>query len=280
MRNIDSSSTTVLTNGDISVCKTRFGLMAYHERDTVIGRSIKLYGEWAPGEIRFLQQFIEPGDWVIDAGANIGAHTIPFAKFVGSDGKVFAYEPQRVPYQLLCANAVLNNLYNIYALNLGLGRKPATVRVPFYLEGNIGNIGANHWGVGDPVQIVTIDTFAFPAIKLIKIDVEGMERDVIEGAVQTIRKSRPYIFLENNVEEKSAQLIQMLLDLGYRCWWFFEPYYNPDNYYGFHENIFTMVRRPQINMFCIHRDRKQDINNLTEITGAEDKWQDAYAKNL
>jgi len=271
-------SRTALSNGAINIGKTEHGLIAYHIGDNVIGKAISLYGEWAAGEPEFLRQFIQPGDCIIDVGANIGTHTVPFAQFVGPAGVVIAIEPQRIPYQLLCANAVLNNLYNIHTINIAVGSKPGTTRIPVYLEGNIGNVGHEHWGQGELTTVTTLDAINFSGVNLIKIDVEGMEKDVLEGAVQTINKYKPVIFVENNNEQNSATLIQKLFDLGYRCWWFFEPYYNPDNLYGNSENIFADVDRPEINMICTHRDAGIPVDGCVEVTHPDDRWQDAWGQ--
>ncbi len=273
-------ATTALANGDTSVGKTVFGLMAYHEGDTVIGRSLKLYGEWAANEVYFLRRFIHAGDWVIDVGANIGTHTIPFSESVGPAGKVFAFEPQRIPYQLLCANAALNNRYNIHPQNIGLGREEARVNVPVVTSGNIGKVGVNQWGQGESVNIVPLDAWGFPKVRLIKIDVEGMECDVLEGATDTMGRLKPLLFVENNTRQHSAKLIGMLFDLGYDCWWFFDPYYNPANFYGNPENIFVTVGRPEINMICAHRDLGMALDGLARVRSADQDWREALREIL
>ena len=272
-------SKTALSNGAINIGKTEFGLIAYHTGDIVIGRAINLYGEWAAGEIRFLRQFIQPGDCIVDVGANIGTHTIPFSRFVGPAGVVIAFEPQRIPYQLLCANAVLNNLYNIHTLHIAVGSKPGAARIPVFLGGNIGNVGHKQWGQGELTSITPLDAFNFSAVTLIKIDVEGMENEVLDGAVRTINKFKPVIFVENNTEQNSANLIQKLFNLGYRCWWFFEPYYNPENLYKNRENIFADIDRPEINMICTHRDTNTPVNGCVEVLHTHDKWQDAWQRH-
>ncbi len=67
-----------------------------------------MYGEWSELELELFKKFIQPGDIVLDIGANIGAFTIPFAKFVGTEGQVFAYEAQTVLTQMISTSALLN----------------------------------------------------------------------------------------------------------------------------------------------------------------------------
>ena len=63
----------------MAVKRCKHGPFMYNRNDTFVGRSLDLYGEWCDFEIQLLRNFIRPGDTVIDAGANIGTHTIVFA---------------------------------------------------------------------------------------------------------------------------------------------------------------------------------------------------------
>src|SRR5579862_896137 len=91
----------------------RHGRMLFNVNDQYVGRSLDLYGEYSEGEIDFFKQVVQPGDTVLEIGANIGSHTVFFAKAVGREGTVQAFEPQRLIFQTLCANIALNNLENV-----------------------------------------------------------------------------------------------------------------------------------------------------------------------
>ena len=71
----------------------RYGRMLYNVNDVYIGRSLDQYGEYCEGEVELFRQVIREGDVVFDAGANIGAHTVFFARATGPRGIVFAFEP-------------------------------------------------------------------------------------------------------------------------------------------------------------------------------------------
>ena len=89
------------------VQQSRYGRMLFNANDTYVGTSIEAYGEYSEGEVQLFRQILRPGDVVVDAGANIGAHTLFFARAVSPGGAVFAFEPQR----LLCtrpANSILD----------------------------------------------------------------------------------------------------------------------------------------------------------------------------
>ena len=110
--------------------RCRHGTFLYNTRDRFIGRSLELYGEYAELELQLLLRLIKPGDIVIDAGANIGALSVPMAQRVGPDGWVLAAEPQRLVHQALCANVALNGLLNVVAHWCGLGASPGVAVVP------------------------------------------------------------------------------------------------------------------------------------------------------
>jgi hypothetical protein len=116
-------------------------------------------------------------------------------------------------------------------------------------------------------------------VNVIKIDVEGMEADVLSGARALIARTQPVIFVENNLPEKSRALIAQMLGLGYRCWWHLAGYYNQDNFYRNPTNIFATVGRPEINMLCLPRAMDGEIEGCIQVTGPDDTWQAALARS-
>src|SRR5262249_11882753 len=157
----------------------------FYANDSYIGRSLDMYGEFSEGEIEVFEQIVRPGMTVIDVGANIGTHTIYFSNAVGVDGRVLAFEPQRTLYQMLCSNIALNLNRNVVAVNAGLAAKAGTVIVPridYSRGGNFGGLALGQWEKGDEVPLHTLDSYSLKSCHLIKIDVEGMEREVLEGA--------------------------------------------------------------------------------------------------
>src|ERR1700722_8284406 len=86
----------------------RHGPFMYNINDEYIGRALDIYGEFSELENTLFQSLIKPGMTVLDIGANIGVHTVNFAKAATPLGKVIAFEPQRIIYQMLCGNVALN----------------------------------------------------------------------------------------------------------------------------------------------------------------------------
>ena len=152
---------------------------------------------------------------IFDIGANIGTFTTWMAKAF-PNGKVHAFEPQRSVFQMLSGNAAINNLYNVYTYNMGLGKESGKVEFeePNYFEKNdfgtfslIEEIITGKTKNKIVVQINTLDWFReyynIPKAHLLKIDVEGMDLDVLIGATRTIQKHLPVIFIEHCDNRKS-----------------------------------------------------------------------------
>lgn len=267
-------SEPLVENGDLRVKRCRYGLMLYSVHDVYIGRSFDLYGEYCEQEVEVYKRLLKPGCVVVDAGANIGSHTLAFARIAGPKGAVFAFEPQRIIFQRLCSNMALNGIGNVRAWHAGVGAGEGTARVPpidYASEGNFGGTALTADGPGETVPVVPIDTLALTRCSLIKIDVQGMETEVLEGARETIARCEPLLYVENDLKEKSAELIETLLGLGYRLHWHFPKLYQADNYFRNPDNVFHRVIN--VNMLCLPPSdtRKTD---LTPITSPNDWWKD------
>jgi FkbM family methyltransferase len=251
--------------------KTRHGYFLYNINDKYIGKSIDLYGEYSEYETRLFNQLIKPDDWVLDVGANLGAFTLTFANKVGIKGRVYAFEPQRFVYQTLCANMALNNIMHAYLYNVGVGDAAGALTIPmldYRQENNFGGMYLDDFkkkGIEqtEDVKIITIDSLALEKCHFMKIDVEGMELEVLKGADATIRQHMPVVFVENDRKEKSADLIQHIHKLGYQLYWFTPPLYNPDNFYHNEENIYgnTITR----NMLCLPPGYDFDMQDFEPV---------------
>jgi FkbM family methyltransferase len=243
--------------------------------DTVVSRCLLLYGEWAFAEMALLAPFLRAGDVVIDCGAHVGTHTLFFARRVGPQGRVLSFEPQRLLYQHLSGNIALNGLGNVIASWAALGEKPGMIRPPEIAPSQAANLGGTPVeGAALPgpmqVPVSSIDGFNLPACRLIKIDTEGMERAVVLGAAQTIRRHRPLLYVENNDRQRSGALIACIADLGYRLYWHFSPYFRPGNPNKRAENVFPNTADP--NMLCVPVEVEAALPPLDPVQGADDDW--------
>lgn len=268
----------------VSAYATDFGGMniIYHSRsgpilinryDIYIAGSLKHYGEFSHLEWVLLEQLIPEGSTVCEIGANFGAHTVNLAKLVGPSGAVHAIEPQRLVFQALCGNMALNGLTNVWCYHLAVGKERGHIVVPpldYMKAANIGGLSLSSDGPGERVQLARLDDLLdVPALQFVKIDVEGMEQDVLEGARELIAKHRPGLYVENDRREKSASLIRLIQSLDYRLYWHLPPLVNPDNYYGEESNVFN-ANIVSINMLCIPRETDLQVQGLREITDPAD----------
>lgn len=265
----------ILTKGDVAIKKCKHGLFAYWINDLYVGKSLDLYGEWTEPEMTLLDNFIFPGSVVVDVGAFIGTHTVYFAQKTGPRGVVFALEPQRTAFNLLSTNLALNCLYNVKCFNVAAGAKNDKAFMPVLDPSSPQNFGAlniERFNQGESVPIIAIDNLTLKNCHLMKIDVEGYEAKVLEGAKKTITKFQPILYVENNREETSRATIQALIDLKYDCWWHFLEYFNPDNYFKNKKNVFQKASL-ESNMICIPAKRKARIKGSIKVSGPNDNWQ-------
>jgi FkbM family methyltransferase len=151
----------------------------------------------------------KPDGLVLDIGANLGTFCVPLARKIPKL-KFHAFEPQRIIYYQLCANTIINSLDNLYTYEAGLSNQEADIEleVPNYAtEGNIGafsidkEVRENEYecktsGGKEKIILMTLDSIGFENVRLIKIDVEGHELEVIKGGIETIKANNypPIIF--------------------------------------------------------------------------------------
>lgn len=176
----------------------RYGKMIYNKNDIYIGRSLAYYGEYSEGEVELFKQILREGHTVVEAGANIGAHTVPLSQMVGDLGRVYAFEPQRRIYQVLNGNIAINSLRNVYCLQKALADKPGKLFVPVLnteTANNFGGVALGDWKDGEEVEVTTIDALQLNTCRLIKVDVEGMELEVLKGAKNTIKQYKPVLYV-------------------------------------------------------------------------------------
>lgn len=263
---------TMLAQGHIRQKQCRYGPMLYPVKDMYVGRSLDRYGEFSEGESELFRQMVRPGQVILEIGANIGAHTVMLAKATGHNGRIIAFEPQRILFQMLCANVALSGLTHVVTHWSAVGREMGTIVVPpldYGKQNNFGGVSLGHWERGEQVRVVTVDSLGLTACHLIKIDVEGMEGEVLAGARETIERCRPTLYVENDRREKSAALIELLLGMNYRLYWHLPPLFNAKNFFGDSENIFGRI--VSINMLCLPREVSQKIQGR-EITSPDDDW--------
>lgn len=254
--------------GPNRVARTRHGHLIYNANDVYAGRGLAKYGEHHEATIELFRQLCGEGQTVVDVGANIGNFTVALAAIVGPGGRVHAFEPQRAMFHILCGNVAINNLANVACHPAGVGATAGHLWLPeidYTKPDNFGGVPLSDGGRGVRVPVVTLDGVlgGLAACHFVKIDVEGMERDVLVGGERLIRTHRPILHVENHRPEKSPAVIRTLLAYDYRLFWHFSPLFNPDNAAGDRENIFGELMT--IDLVCIPRERSMDVRGLPEV---------------
>lgn len=225
---------------------TKYGDFLVNTKDDFVGRSLISYGQYCETEVAFLSNIISEDSIVVDVGANIGALTIPLAKIAK---RVFAFEPHPRLYNVLCGNIALNNLTNVEAYKVAIGEKDE-VKYCQDIEKFERNNGAHSLVSDGAAEFAVHVTSSVPACNLLKVDVEGMELEVLKGAKQMIDVCAPFLWIENDRQEKSDALIEYLIDeLHYKCWWCAWCLYDENNHFKNTDNCFGDMGC--INMICV-----------------------------
>lgn len=255
--------------GSLALKRCRRGAMLYPKADMYVGRSLDLYGEFSEAEARFLAGLLKPGNLAIDAGANVGALTLAMARAVAPGGIVLAYEPQRILFQILCANLSLNEIDNVHLRHAALGAELGVTRVPHIDYGREGNFGGVSLGAGqgEAVRVETIDALGLRRLALLKADVEGMETELLQGAADTIGRLRPLLYVEADRKDRLPALFDRLRSLGYRMWLHAPPLFAADNYFGHAEDVFPDI--VSMNLLCVPRGHACPVAGLEEIESPE-----------
>lgn len=180
----------------------------------------KYYNEEFPK----LKSVINEGDTVIDVGANIGFFSLLMSKLVSKKGKVYCFEPSGSIFNKLKDNLNINNITNVIAVNKGLGEND---------ENKIIKKNKNYSGmssivleadgefVNEKITLTSIDKYFADLpdrIQLIKIDTEGYEPYVLNGAIKTIQLHRPIIYIElagGQFLSSSKRALKFLTDRDY-----------------------------------------------------------------
>lgn len=197
-------------------------------RETI--QRLMFLGLYEPIQTEWFKQCLVPGDVIVDIGASFGYYTTLASELVGPSGQVFAFEPS--PIANSCIESAINNtgLHNVKLTKAAVGKELGVVSlyIPTTRHLHSPSILKNDPSfVPIEVPVIVLDKFTpfdqLPKIKLIKIDVEGYEPDVLEGMVTLIKAGK----IENVICEfnsgwlrrnstTSEQLLARFLDLGFR----------------------------------------------------------------
>ncbi len=196
------------------------------------------YESHEPHQLAFFERFLRKGDIVLDVGAHVGIFTLVSALSVGGEGEVHCFEPVPANFEALSRNVELNGFDNVVLNRAAVGAEPGQARLglPEGAAGLGGETSAMYTvgGLANSVsaRIVTLDDYVsdrLPGrpVRLLKLDVEGLEPAALQGFASRLAESPPdAVVLEVNLEllnrhEFTGQeLLGALREYGYS---FFQP---------------------------------------------------------
>ncbi len=253
------------------VTQTRYGTLIFNKNDVRVGRSIELYGEYCERAIVVFDQILGAGQVIIDIGANIGAQTLFFARKVGPEGCVLAFEPQRLVFQTLCGNMAINSITNVHCWNAAVGAGPGEITVPrvdHERNVDLGSVELGTTAAGDRVPMVALDGMNLPRCTLVRIASPGMELAILQGAASLLARLKPILYINCQLDPvRSGELVERIGDLGYASYWHSADLFNPHNHAGNLDNVFgnQAVR----SLLCIDRAIEQHLTGFTKAGQSE-----------
>jgi FkbM family methyltransferase len=187
--------------------------------------------DFALGLLSLRRQYFGPGVVALDCGANVGVHTVEWAKHMHGWGSIIAIEAQERIYYALAGNIAINNCLNATAVWGAVGRENEEIKIPvpnYLVSSSFGSLelkkSATNEYIGQSidyaeenmvvVQQRAIDSFGLGRLDFIKIDVEGMEVDVLDGASGVIQAFLPIMLIEI-IKSDRSQIESMLKSMGY-----------------------------------------------------------------
>ena len=177
-----------------------------------VEHAIYYEGIYEAGTLYFLQHALQMGDVFVDAGANIGLMSIAAARWVGARGRVYAFEPLQATFELLLRNIELNHALNVTAHAVALGSSPEFRSIYERRQAGRGAttlVAARDGQASDVVEVDTLDRFlersGRPTVRLVKIDVEGWELELLAGARELLAGAdAPMLVLEYSTAVRLA----------------------------------------------------------------------------
>jgi|694.fasta_scaffold22230_9 FkbM family methyltransferase len=169
----------------------------------VVGRLL-FSGVFELEEIEFIRQILKPGDIFFDVGANGGLYTIIAAKLVGENGHVYSFEPGERELKLLHHNIAINNLTNVTVIESAVSNIKGKTNFAISVDGAMNSLlKTNHplqkiqeW---QKIEVTTlddvVDELSVKKVNFLKIDVEGAEKQVLDGAKILLESQKEIVIL-------------------------------------------------------------------------------------
>ncbi|WP_250525390.1 FkbM family methyltransferase [Caballeronia sp. GAWG2-1] len=211
-----------------------------------VGHQILSKSSFDPQEVQFVlsllalrRRYFGDGVFAIDGGANIGVHSVEWARHMNGWGRVLSFEAQEIIYYALAGNLALNNCLNARARLAALGESVGEIGIPqpdYFSSASFGSLEIRprehtefigqaisyDAAASTTVPMISIDSLKLERVDLLKIDVEGMEMDVLRGARETLLRCKPALLVEW-IKGSENDIRDYLRGVGYETFYSVEP---------------------------------------------------------
>ena len=178
--------------------------------------------DWFEDEIKFLRHLLQPGQKIIDIGANYGVYTLSMAKTVGPTGRVWSFEPTSSTASLLAEGIAANGFAQITLERSALSSASGTAQLSLNQNSELNALIHDQisTSASETVTLVTLDgcmeTYDWRDIEFMKIDAEGEEANILKGGIRFFSELSPLIQYEvKSGENINMELVQAFASLGY-----------------------------------------------------------------
>lgn len=201
----------MIINKHYQIIKTKHGQMIVNSHDKGISQALLLKGEWAENELALTKEYAR--GVVLDVGANIGTHTLTYAK---TAERVYAFEPQPFMFDMLCTNLLLNNVLNVTPIQCALGPMDGITHMNLHDPTEDNSPAGEAVGKGESsVSMHRLDSLAIGKVDFIKIDIEGFELEALKGMRETLCQYQPVVYIEIHYQRLIEPIKQFLAEFGY-----------------------------------------------------------------
>lgn len=187
-------------------------------QEDLISDVIRTGQKWEPHLHEVFSRYLDSTSVVLEAGCHIGTHSVYLSK---SCSRLICFEPFGPSHALLKQNLADNNCDNVVLFEMGLSDVKGSADIDWVFPGNIGSTGFAMSPSAGSINLITVDSLHLERLDFMKLDVEGYESKIIEGAIQTILRHKPVIALEcwdkfpSYSEKTTRERFAFLLANGY-----------------------------------------------------------------
>jgi FkbM family methyltransferase len=181
--------------------------------------------DWFEDEIKAVRTLLQPGDWVIDIGANLGVYALSMARVVGPEGRVIAFEPATSTAALLRESARLNGFSQLTVDQRGVAANSGEARLAIGDNAELNQLTSlDADGDGETVPLTSLDDWlatraSQEPIAFMKIDAEGQELNILRGGQRFLQQHDPLILFEiKHGSTIHLELVEAFASHGYRSY--------------------------------------------------------------